>query len=118
MRLFWSENLAFGYADIPAAIRWWQQSFDAKMAPTPDWDSPPAAALMLPGLEDYAIAIYGDYRGFGGTTVPVIFAGNINKAHAHLEQHGVLAGPIQGDSPKYFEIRDCEGNVIEISEEP
>ena len=47
-----------------------------------------------------------------------MFTSNIKKAHQHLQERGVAAGPIQGDSPKFFEIRDAEGNTIEISEEP
>ena len=116
MALFYCDSVWFGYSDIQTAVGWWQQAFDAKPAPTPEWDSPPAAALLLPGAEEPSIGIYGDSQAPGA--VPVIFTGNIKKAHAHFEQRGVVPGPIQGDSPKYFEIRDCEGHLIEISEEP
>jgi hypothetical protein len=50
--------------------------------------------------------------------VPVIFSDKLKRAHDHLSGRGVVVGPIQGEaSPHFFEIRDIEGNVIEICAE-
>ena len=44
---------------------------------------------------------------------------NLKKAHERLSSRGVLAGPIRdGGDTQFFEIRDVEGNVIEICKEP
>jgi hypothetical protein len=49
----------------------------------------------------------------------VIFCDKLKKAHEHLSGRGVLAGPIQdGGDMQFFEIRDIEGNLIEICKEP
>jgi catechol 2,3-dioxygenase-like lactoylglutathione lyase family enzyme len=51
---------------------------------------------------------------------PVLFTSNINKARDLLSSRGVNAGEIQPDraGTRYFEMRDLEGNMIEVSEEP
>jgi len=41
------------------------------------------------------------------------------KAQEWLRARGVEAGPLQhGGGMEFFEIRDSEGNVIEVSKEP
>jgi hypothetical protein len=53
------------------------------------------------------------------TTVPVIFSGKLTKAHDYLVSRGAAPGPIQdGGGTEFFEIRDLEGNLIEICREP
>lgn len=116
MALFYTDGTNLKYADLEAAIAWWRNAFDAAPDRTVEWDSTPGAALILPGSEQVGVGLYTS--GEPSPTVPVIFTPNIQRAHAHLEKRGIAAGPIQGDSPKYFEIRDCENNLIEISEEP
>lgn len=50
----------------------------------------------------------------------MLYAGNINKAWEWLSSRGVNVGAVQEDrqGTHYFEMRDLEGNAIEISEEP
>jgi hypothetical protein len=48
-----------------------------------------------------------------------IFCDKLKKAHEHLSNRGVLAGPIQdGSDMHFFEIRDTERHLIEICKEP
>lgn len=51
---------------------------------------------------------------------PILFTKNINKARDYVSSHGAAVGPIERDAQgtPYFEIRDLEGNVIEVCEEP
>ena len=49
----------------------------------------------------------------------VIFRQKLKKGHEELERRGVSAGPIEdGGDTQFFEIRDSEGNLIQICEEP
>lgn len=49
-----------------------------------------------------------------------LFSSNLKKAREHLLSRGVMASEVQQDSQgtHFFEVRDIEGNAIEISEEP
>jgi hypothetical protein len=48
-----------------------------------------------------------------------VFCTNLKKAHEYLLARGVTAGQIQdGGGTQFFELRDLEGNVIEICKEP
>ena len=51
---------------------------------------------------------------------PILFTPNIKKARDYVTSHGAIIGEIERDAQgtSYFEIRDPEGNVIEITEEP
>jgi catechol 2,3-dioxygenase-like lactoylglutathione lyase family enzyme len=50
----------------------------------------------------------------------MLYASNVKKAREFLSARGVNVGDIQQDrqGTHYFEMRDPEGNVIEVSEEP
>jgi hypothetical protein len=51
---------------------------------------------------------------------PMLYASNLKKAREFLRYRGVNVGEVQedGQGTHFFEMRDMEGNVIEISEEP
>ena len=81
-------------------------------------------ALKLPGDSEPTVLLSdraeAEKAGFDRSlaVVPVIFSDKLRKAQEHLSRRGVIVGPIQGDeAPHFFEIRDIEGNVIEICEE-
>lgn len=49
----------------------------------------------------------------------MIFTNKLKKAHEYLRSRGATPGPIQdGGGTQFFEIRDPEGNIIEICKEP
>jgi catechol 2,3-dioxygenase-like lactoylglutathione lyase family enzyme len=50
----------------------------------------------------------------------ILFTKNINKARDYVSSRGASVGPIEQDAQgtHYFEIRDLDGNVIEVCEEP
>jgi hypothetical protein len=50
----------------------------------------------------------------------MLYTGAIKKAREWLSSRGVTVGAIEKDrqGTQYFEVRDLEGNVIEVAEEP
>ncbi len=128
MALFRSDSVVLWYSNVDAAKNWWVNAFDCKQAKVPtDWDNPLPSdvALKLPGYDEPTVLLSDrtEAKQAGidrsSSVVPVIFSDKLKKAHEHLSSRGVLPGPIQsGGDTEFFEIRDIEGNVIEICKEP
>ncbi|MGH2360332.1 MAG: VOC family protein [bacterium] len=126
-RLFETESLVFCYSNVEAAKRWWMEAFDCKQVALPEyWDDPLPSdvALQMPGDAEPMVLLCDRGEVERGqrampATVPIIFSGKLRKAYEHLLNRGVLTGPIQdsGDT-RFFEVRDLEGNVIEICSGP
>src|SRR5271165_569311 len=127
MPLFWTEYIALCCTNVAACKKWWIEAFDCKEAKVPaNWDDtlPSDVALTLPGgdvptiglsaLEEVRQAGYERSNGHF-----VIFCSKFKKAHEHLQRRGATPGQIQESAgTEFFEIRDPEGNVIEICKEP
>ena len=128
MALFYTDSLVLAYSDVEAAKRWWMEAFDCEVVKVPaDWDSRMASdvGLQLPGNEGPTILLNSkaevEQAGYSkpSSLECVIFCRKLKKGHEQLTQRGVQAGPIQdGGDTEYFEIRDCEGNVIQVCREP
>lgn len=128
MSLFRTDSVTLSYSNIEEAKRWWISAFDCKQVKMPpDWDNqlPSDVALQMAGDSEPTILLSNraevTQAGFdrSASTVPVIFSGKLKKAYEYVTGHGVLAGPIQSDGEtEFFEVRDSEGNVIEICKEP
>lgn len=128
MARFRTDSLVFFYSNVEAAKQWWISTFDCKaMKVPPDWDNPLPSdiALRLPGYSEPTILLSdrseAEQAGIGqlSTVAPIIFCDKISKAQEWFSAHGVMAGPMQEDSEtQFFEIRDVEGNTIEICKEP
>lgn len=124
MPLFWTELILLYCSDVDAAKRWWIESFESKQVKVPEnWDdsSPSDVALKLPGSPEPTILLRE--KGAAGsealTTRPILFTSKVKKAHEQLLERGAAPGPIQdGGGTQFFEVRDLEGNVIEICKEP
>ena len=111
--------------NLAAAKRWWIDTFECEEIPLPTDDPcPSSVALALLGGPCAAVLLgdrsEAEKAGLGNpSTHPIIFCNKIKKAHEHLVARRVPAGPIQTDgTSQYFEIRDPEGNVIEICQAP
>jgi catechol 2,3-dioxygenase-like lactoylglutathione lyase family enzyme len=91
-----------------------------------DWDEPLPSdvALKLPGHDEPVIVLIdrAEVQRAGlalPTDRPILFCGKVERAHEYLEGRGASPGPIQdGGGTQFFEVRDPEGNVIEICKEP
>ena len=126
MALFRTEAFALCCSNLDVEKRWWVEVFGCKQVKLPDWDDPLPSdvALKLPGedepsilLSDRAEAQQAGFERVNGHTV--IFCDKLKKAYEYLEGKGVTPGPIQdGGGTQFFEVRDPEGNVIEICKEP
>lgn len=119
MPLFYTDSLTLAYSDVEAAKRWWIEAFDCKAAKVPsDWDCPLPSdvALQLPGHDAPTILLNAkadvEQAGYDKPSP-------LAKGHEQLSNRGVLAGPIpDGGDTQFFDVRDIEGNVIQICKEP
>ena len=128
MALFWTESISLDYANLDAAKRWWIATFDCKQVPLPEWDDPLPSdiALKLPGFTSEPSILLRARSEAGpaeGVTSSarnqIIFCRKLDKAHEYLGSRGAAVGPIQdGRGGSFFQVRDCEGNAIEICREP
>ncbi len=128
MPLFYTDAVTLAYSDLEAAKRWWINAFDCKVVKVPsEWDCPLPSdvAFQLPGHETPTILLTSmaevKEAGFSrpNPVTSVIFCNKLKKGHELLCARGVLAGPIQdGGDTEFFEVRDTEGNLVEICKEP
>ena len=128
MALFYTDSVTLAYANVEAAKLWWIDAFDCKVVSVPsDWDCtlPSDVALQLPGHDAPTILLNSraevEQAGFDrpSPVASVMFCNKLNKGYDHLTSRGVLLGPIQdGGDTRFFEIRDPEGNLIQICKEP
>ena len=127
MALFRTDSVSLGCANLAAEKQWWIRSFDCKETKAPpDWDCPLTSdvALQLPGHDSPTILLsdLAEVRNAGyerPNEHTVIYCARLTKAHEWLLGRGVEAGPIQhSGGAEFFEVRDPEGNVIEICKEP
>lgn len=127
MALFWTDSIALCCSDVAACKKWWIAAFDCKEAKAAaDWDCilPSDVDLTLPGddvptisLSDWAEVRQAGYERSNDHTI--IFCSKLKKAHEYLQSRGTASGTIQDSGgTEYFEVRDPEGNVIEICKEP
>jgi hypothetical protein len=120
--------MTLAYSALEAAKTWWVETFDCKVARIPpDWDCslPSDVALQLPGCDAPTILLSSkaeiEQAGYDRPSqlACVIFCLKLKKGHEQLENRGASVGPIQdGGDTQFFEIRDIEGNVIQICKEP
>ncbi len=90
-----------------------------------DWDCvlPSDVALRLSGndLPTILLSDWMEVRAAGyerSNDHPIIFCTKLTKAYEYLSRRRAAPGLIQhGAGPEFFEVRDPEGNVIEICEE-
>jgi hypothetical protein len=127
MALFYTDFLSLACSNVQTEKQWWITTFEAKETKLPvDWECPLPSdvALKLPGddqptilLSDRVeIELAGYERQYGH---PLVFCTNLRKAHEYLKGRNATAGPIQdGGGTQFFEVRDPEGNTIEICNEP
>lgn len=128
MPLFYTDSLTLAYSDVESAKRWWIETFGCKAAKVPpDWDCPLPSdvALRLPGHDAPTILLNAkaevEQAGYDRPSplASVIFCQKLKKGCEQLTSRGVSVGPIQdGGDTQFFEIRDTEGNVIQICKEP
>ena len=128
MALFRSADpIWLAYSSLESATQWWIKTFDCQRVHIPEhWDSPLPSdvALSFRGEQEPTISLSSKSEAEAKnmqsmSTVPIIYSDKLRKAHEHVASRGVLPGNIQtGGDVQFFELRDPEGNTIEICEEP
>ena len=127
MTRFYTDSIALTYSNVEAAKQWWVSAFECTVAKIPlDWDNPLPSdvALKLPGGKEPTILLSDRSEvknsGFNRTRplASVLFCDKLQKAHDQLSSRGIQTGSIQdGGDMQFFEVRDSEGNLIQICKE-
>jgi len=125
---FYTDSVSQDYSDVETAKQWWIMAFGCRVVKIPaDWDCPLPSdvALKLPGDDAPTIVLSVqseiEQAGFDRTSpvASVIFCDKLKQAHELLSSRGISVGLIQdGGDMQFFEIRDTEGNLIQVWKEP
>lgn len=111
------DGIFVGVSDLQAARNWYKEKLGMREVPVEVDEPADAIGLAFDG-EDGALII-----GSPGSEPPagssILFTRKISKAHAWLNSQGVNVGTVERDRQgrQFFEIRDLEGNVLEVCEE-
>jgi catechol 2,3-dioxygenase-like lactoylglutathione lyase family enzyme len=103
--------------NVDSVSPWYVEKLGLRKLAENPWGEPVATYQFK---EEENSVILTTRRGFETDKTPILFTKKIDKMKAVLAARGVSAGPIECDrqGTRYFEIRDPEGNLIEIVEEP
>ena len=107
-----------GVVDIQAATSWYMQNLGLRKVTVEMDDGEGCIALGF--SKDECALVLGPSGKPTDQFTPMLYASNLKKAREFLSSRGVNVGEVQedGQGTHYFGMRDMEGNVIEISEEP
>ncbi len=115
-------NIPDGYYlranDLNSLAAWYQEKLGfVKVKAT---DEGEGCEAMLKNDKRFPDGIGLGTVGLSTNPTPVLYTGSILKAHETLSDRNVQVGPVEQDAQgtRYFRFTDCEGNVLEISEEP
>ena len=108
-----------GVLDLAAATAWYIEKLGLQKVPVEMDDAEGCVALGFSKKDQTAICLGPRGKPTEGTTA-MLYASNVKKAREVLGSRGVKVGEVQQDrqGTHYFEMRDLEGNLIEVSEEP
>jgi hypothetical protein len=103
--------------DMAAATAWYIDKIGLRKVNV-EMDEPEGCVALGFAKDDYALCLGPPGRPTEELT-PMFNSANLKKAREFLISRGVSVSGIQQDrqGTHYFEMRDLEGNVIEISEE-
>jgi catechol 2,3-dioxygenase-like lactoylglutathione lyase family enzyme len=104
-------------ADIAAATAWYIEKLGLRKVKVELDDGEDCVALGF-SKDDYALCL-GPLGRSSEESTHMLNSSNVKKAREFLISQGVNVGEIQQDrqGTHYFEMRDLEGNLIEIAEE-
>jgi catechol 2,3-dioxygenase-like lactoylglutathione lyase family enzyme len=115
-----ADSFYIGVSDIESATSWYVEKLGLQKVPAEMDDPEGCVALGFSKKDQTCIAVLGPRGRPTDEPTPMLYTTSIGKAREVLGSRGVNVGGIQEDrqGTHYFEMRDLEGNVIEISEEP
>lgn len=111
-----------GVRDVPAAAAWYIEKLGLRKMPI-EMDDCEGCVTLGFGKEEYAVTLGPIVAADSQQTDELthsLFTTKVSKAREWLLSRGVQVGELQQDrqGTHYFEMRDLENNVIEITEEP
>lgn len=119
MKLFTEDSIVVSVRNLATARAWYEEKLDCKFVGMGEDDLGPVALLKFKGEPEPTIYMAEPRPGEGRGERPILFTGNVAKAHDTLSSRGIWVGPIQTDRSglDFFEFRDCDGNSIEVCKE-
>jgi hypothetical protein len=104
-----------GVVDIAAATHWYIQKLGLRKVDVEMDNSEGCVALGFE-KDEYAFCL-GPAGQKTEELTPMLYSSNLKKAREFLISRGVTVSEIQQDrqGTRYFEMRDLEGNVVEIN---
>ena len=122
--LFHAESVALNYSNLGVAERWWADVLGCKRVELPDWDDPLPSdvAMRFAGSEEPSILLSDrlevEQAGYERPNQRhMIWTSNLDNALQELQGRGASSGEIQTGRVRFFELRDPEGNVLELCED-
>ena len=114
-----ADSFYIGVLDLRAATSWYIEKLGLQKVPVELDDAEGCVALGFSKKDQTAIVL-GPRGKPTDEATPMLYASDVKKAREVLSSRGVNVGDIQQDrqGTQYFEMRDLEGNLIEVSEEP
>jgi catechol 2,3-dioxygenase-like lactoylglutathione lyase family enzyme len=102
--------------DLAGATAWYVDKLGLRKIDVEMDDSAGCVALGF-SKDDFAVCL--GPKGSPADETPMLTSTNLKKAHALLVSRGVKVTEIQQDrqGTHYFEMRDLEGNIIEVFED-
>ena len=120
MSLLWvADSFYVGVRDIAAATSWYIEKLGLERTEVELDDGEGCVALIFP-KEISAPIVLGPLVTSSDGTTRMLYTGAIKKAREWLSSRGVNVGALEEDrqGTHYFEMRDMEGNAIEVTEAP
>lgn len=115
-----ADSFYVGVQNIESSTSWYIEKLGLQKVPAEMDDPEGCVALGFSKKDQPCLAVLGPRDEPTDGTTPMLYASNIKKAREVLGSRGVNVGEIQEDrqGTHYFEMRDLEGSVFEVSEEP
>jgi hypothetical protein len=120
MSLLWvADSFYVGVRDLSAATSWYIEKLGLRRTEVELDDGKGCVPLAFPKELPMSRIVLGPVAPADGTT-RMLYTGAIKQAHEWLSSRGVNVGALEEDrqGTRYFEMRDLEGNVVEVAEEP
>jgi hypothetical protein len=125
--MFWNPAKSLFYSgganyipvtNLEAAAAWCKEKFDVKRVKVPLDDG--EGCVPLGFADDQCLFVLGPRGKSSGEFTARLFTRKLEKSREYLLSRGVFVGEVEqdGEGTHFFEARDLEGNLIEISEEP
>ncbi len=113
-----SPNMRIRVRDIDCVSPWYVEKLGLRrLSESPSGETD---AVAFAFKEDGNAIVLTTHKAFGTEQTPMLFTKKIGRIRNVLAARGVAAGAVEQDRQgiRHFEIRDPEGNAIEVVEQP